>query len=49
MPMCRRLLIAAIVAASASGAAAQTPMGTAFTYQGQLTEDGAAMAGTFER
>ncbi|MCG3127948.1 MAG: hypothetical protein CHACPFDD_02821 [Phycisphaerae bacterium] len=40
--------LAAVVASLASAALAQTPMSTAFTYQGYLTDSGAAADGAYD-
>jgi hypothetical protein len=44
----RTLMAAALLAAAAAPCGAQTPQGTAFTYQGRLTDGAAPATGTYD-
>src|SRR5262245_1994910 len=44
----RRALATALVLAAASTVTAQTPQGTAFTYQGRLSDGGGPATGTYD-
>src|SRR5262245_16604195 len=44
----RYALATALVLAMASSAGAQTPLGTAFTYQGRLTDGGGPATGSYD-